>query len=148
MSYEYKVIPAPVRGLKAKGVKTQEERFAHALEQAMNELADDGWEYIRADTLPCEQRDGLMSKTTVFQNMLVFRRAKSSAAATTAPKPATVSASARRDDVGGKAPPVKGPVAEAVLTDVKPVAEDDGPTQIADPQETAAESKKSAETAS
>lgn len=78
MSYEYKVVPAPTRGLKAKGVKTPEDRFANALETAMNELASDGWEYLRTDTLPSEQREGLMGKTTVFQNMLVFRRAKKS----------------------------------------------------------------------
>ena len=76
MSYEYKVVPAPVRGLKAKGMKTAEDRFANALQTAMNDLAADGWEYLRADTLPCEQREGLLSKTTVYQNMLVFRRTK------------------------------------------------------------------------
>ena len=76
MSYEYKVVPAPLRGLKAKGLKTSEDRFANALQSAMNEMAADGWEYLRADTLPCEKREGLMSKTTVYQNMLVFRRAK------------------------------------------------------------------------
>ncbi len=81
MSYEYKVVPAPVRGLKAKGLKTTEDRFAHALETTMNELASSGWEYVRADTLPCEQREGIMSKTTVFQNMLVFRREKKAAVA-------------------------------------------------------------------
>ena len=75
MSYEYKVVPAPARGLKAKGVKSAEDRFALALQTSMNELAADGWEYLRADTLPCEQREGLLSKTTVYQNMLVFRRA-------------------------------------------------------------------------
>ena len=76
MSYEYKVVPAPTRGLKAKGLKTAEDRFANALQTAMNEQAADGWEYLRTDTLPSEQREGLMSKTTVYQNMLVFRRAK------------------------------------------------------------------------
>jgi hypothetical protein len=76
MTYEYKVIPAPLRGLKAKGVKTGEERFALALQTAMNEQAADGWEYLRTDTLPNEQREGLLSKTTVYQNMLVFRREK------------------------------------------------------------------------
>ena len=76
MAYEYKVIPAPARGLKAKGLKTAEDRFANALQTAMNEQAASGWEYLRADTLPSEQREGLMSKTTVYQNMLVFRRAK------------------------------------------------------------------------
>ncbi|MBE0414049.1 DUF4177 domain-containing protein [Yoonia sp.] len=74
MLYEYKVVPAPTRGLKAKGAKSVELRFANALETEMNRLARDGWEYLRTDTLPCEQREGLMSKTTVFQNMLVFRR--------------------------------------------------------------------------
>ncbi|WP_373635325.1 DUF4177 domain-containing protein [Yoonia sp. SS1-5] len=85
MSYEYKVVPAPTRGLKAKGVKTPEDRFAHALATVMNELAADGWEYQRTDTLPAEQREGFMSKTTVFQNMLVFRRAKTAAAAVETP---------------------------------------------------------------
>ena len=80
MSFEYKVIPAPARGLKARGVKTPEDRFANALETSINELAADGWEYVRADTLPSEQREGLMSKTTVYQNMLVFRRTKKTAA--------------------------------------------------------------------
>ena len=61
--------------MKAKGVKTTEERFAYALETEMNTLAADGWEYLRPDTLPAEQREGLMGKTTVYQNMLVFRRA-------------------------------------------------------------------------
>lgn len=76
MSYEYKVIPAPTRGVKAKGVRTPEERFANALQTEMNAQASDGWEYLRTDTLPSEQREGLLSKTTVYQNMLVFRRAK------------------------------------------------------------------------
>lgn len=74
MFYEYKVIPAPIRGLKAQGVKSVEDRFAHALQTAMNDLGAKGWEYHRSDTLPCEERDGLMGKKTVFQNMLVFRR--------------------------------------------------------------------------
>lgn len=81
MSYEYKVVPAPTRGVKAKGAKSVEARFANALEVTMNDLAADGWEYLRTDTLPCEQREGLMSKTTVFQNMLVFRRERRAIAA-------------------------------------------------------------------
>jgi hypothetical protein len=75
MSYEYKVVPAPVKGVKAKGVKGAEAQFAHALSELMNGLAVDGWEYQRADTLPAEMRSGLTGKTTVFRNMLVFRRA-------------------------------------------------------------------------
>jgi hypothetical protein len=73
--FEYKVVPAPAKGQKGKGAKGAPERFALALETLMNDLAVDGWEYFRADTLPCEERTGLTGSTTVFQNMLVFRRA-------------------------------------------------------------------------
>jgi len=72
--FEYKVVPAPTRGLKAKGVKGTPARFAYALETVMNELGVEGWEYQRTDTLPVEERQGLTGKTSSFQNMLVFRR--------------------------------------------------------------------------
>jgi hypothetical protein len=73
-AFEYKVIPAPRRGDKARGAKTTADRFAAALTQVMNDLGRDGWEYLRSDTLPCEERVGLTGKATAFQNMLVFRR--------------------------------------------------------------------------
>ncbi|WP_206052272.1 DUF4177 domain-containing protein [Nioella ostreopsis] len=72
--FEYKVVPAPNRGLKAKGVKRAEDRFALALSTLMNELGAEGWDYVRADILPTEERSGLASKQTVYHNMLVFRR--------------------------------------------------------------------------
>lgn len=72
--YEYKVIPAPKKGLRAKGVRGTELRFANTLQEVMNEHGAQGWEYQRTDTLPCEERQGLTGKTTGFQNMLVFRR--------------------------------------------------------------------------
>ena len=72
--FQYKVIPAPRRGEKAKGAKTTEERFAVALTQVMNELGAEGWEYVRADTLPCDERAGLTGTKTSYQNLLVFRR--------------------------------------------------------------------------
>ena len=72
--YEYKVIPAPAKGVKAKGIKGPEARFAHALEQSMNTLAAEGWEYLRADILPSEERQGLTSSQTVYRSVLVFRR--------------------------------------------------------------------------
>ncbi len=72
--FEYKVVPAPKRGEKARGVKTTEERFAFALTQMMNDLGRDGWDYVRADTLPCDERVGLTGTKTTYQNMLVFRR--------------------------------------------------------------------------
>ena len=118
--FEYKVVPAPVRGVKAKGVKTHEDRFAHALALAMNEQAADGWEYLRADTLPCEQRDGLMSKTTAYQNMLVFRRAKAApanptpapAARVPSPKPAPVKPAVAAPEAPKAPTPPEPPVAK------------------------------------
>jgi hypothetical protein len=74
-AYEYRVVPAPSRGVKVKGAKTTEARFAHALSELMNALADEGWEYQRADTLPCEERVGLTGRRTRHHSMLVFRRA-------------------------------------------------------------------------
>ena len=80
--FEYKVVPAPTRGLKAKGVKSTSDRFANALETVMNDLGAQGWEYQRTDTLPVEERKGLTGKSKSFQNMLVFRRALAAKAAT------------------------------------------------------------------
>lgn len=74
-THEYTVIPAPSRGEKARSAKTGAERFSYALLLEMNRMAADGWEYIRAETLPCEERSGLTSRTTVYHNVLVFRRA-------------------------------------------------------------------------
>ena len=73
--YEFKVIPAPKRGEKARGVKTTEDRFALALTTLMNQLGAEGWDYVRADALPCEERIGFTGTKTTFQNVLVFRRA-------------------------------------------------------------------------
>lgn len=73
-SYEYVVVPAPRKATKVKGAKTPEARFAHALTDLMNTYGAEGWEYLRSDTLPSEERSGLTGTKTVFQNMLVFRR--------------------------------------------------------------------------
>ncbi|MGO4853495.1 DUF4177 domain-containing protein [Phaeovulum sp. W22_SRMD_FR3] len=108
--YEYRVVPAPSRGEKAKGLKTGAERYAHALSQLMNELAQDGWEYLRADTLPSEERSGLTSKTTVYHNLLVFRRPT---AAALAPAMA-LEVAAAREQVVGTAPAASAPKLVAV----------------------------------
>jgi Domain of unknown function (DUF4177) len=83
--YEYKVVPAPVRGEKIRGAKTTEDRFAATLAEAMNTLGREGWEYVRADTLPCEERVGFTGRKTTYLNMLVFRRMIAEAAIGMAP---------------------------------------------------------------
>ncbi|MGO4909695.1 DUF4177 domain-containing protein [Pseudorhodobacter sp. W20_MBD10_FR17] len=73
-SFEYQVVPAPKKGEKSKGAKTPADRFALALTTLMNKMGVLGWEYIRSDILPCEERVGLTGSKSVYQNMLVFRR--------------------------------------------------------------------------
>jgi hypothetical protein len=86
-SYEYRVVPAPNRAEKFRGAKTTTDRFALTLAAVMNELGRDGWEYLRADTLPCEERTGFTGRSTSYQTLLVFRRVLG-AAAPAGPHPA------------------------------------------------------------
>ncbi|WP_406645199.1 DUF4177 domain-containing protein [Aliisedimentitalea scapharcae] len=72
--FEYKVVPAPVKGTKAKGVKGPEGRFANSIEALLNEMAVQGWEFQRAELLPSEERAGLTGSATNWRNVLVFRR--------------------------------------------------------------------------
>jgi len=75
--YEYKVIPAPRRTKRVKGAKTVSDRFARTLTDLMNSEAAEGWEYLRADTLPVEERKGYLSNAgESFQSLLIFRRAR------------------------------------------------------------------------
>ncbi len=72
--YEYKVIPAPTKGARAKGAKGAEARFSHALTVLMNDMAGDGWEFQRAESLPSLERVGLTKTEKQHHNLLVFRR--------------------------------------------------------------------------
>jgi hypothetical protein len=129
--YEYKVVPAPKKGEKARGVKTSEDRFAHALNTLMNQLGADGWEYLRADSLPAEERSGFTGRTTVVQNLLIFRRTLDAAVGEVArpadprvvqtPRPSLVAAAdpavvaVRRDPTEGPTPrlgPARGSVGD------------------------------------
>lgn len=76
--YEYKVIPAPEQGDKHRNVKRPEDRFALTLAALMNEMGAEGWEYLRADSLPCTESRGLFGRSaTTMHSLLVFRRAVS-----------------------------------------------------------------------
>ncbi len=81
---EYKVVPAPERARKKRGLKGPA-LFAHEVETLMNELAAEGWIYVRADTLPHEERSGFTNKTTTYRNLLVFQRTMVEDAGVTAP---------------------------------------------------------------
>lgn len=127
--FEYKVVPAPDRGEKAKGAKTAADRFAQALTTLLNQMARDGWDYVRAEMLPSEERSGFTRRTTVYHNVLVFRRLRAAAAdQPPAPRQLTAAAPAgkapRLDAPSTDAPaatrPASGPEPEAKAGDGKP----------------------------
>lgn len=107
--YEYKVIPAPRRGTKSREAKTTEDRFALTLSTLMNELGRDGWEYQRAETLPCEERAGFTKTRTVDQIVLVFRRALSANASPAATLAATLVDTPPTPRLGPAVEPPPGP---------------------------------------
>ncbi len=75
MQYEYIAIPAPVRGKQGKGQKTPVERLASAMTDILNEMAEDGWEYRRTETLTIEDKPHRLSKVVErIETVLVFRR--------------------------------------------------------------------------
>lgn len=106
MSYEYKVVPAPERGEKGRGLKTPEARFAAAVERTINEMAAEGWEYQRTDALPSEERSGLTHTQTVWRHLLVFRRGTGAAQAARPAAPAAPSARAHRPEPAARQPSV------------------------------------------
>ena len=74
-TFEYKTICAPRKALKFKGVKGTEERYARTLTDVINTQAADGWEYLRAESLPVDEKIGLIGKTAErYFSLLVFRR--------------------------------------------------------------------------
>lgn len=127
MAYEYKVVAAPKKPQRARGVKGTEARFAHTLEELMNTLGAEGWEYQRADTLPCETGNGLTGRTSSFQNVLVFRRAVAAIAET--PKPVVrrvASQSAERSE-----PVLHRPEPEPQKTPVANSEDESSPKEVA-----------------
>ncbi len=132
--YEYKVIPAPQKGAKAKGVKTPEGRFATSVEQVLNEMGQQGWEYQRAELLPSEERSGLTGSTTNWRNVLVFRRVIE-AEATEAVAPVATPSPTETPEGVPLAQPVPGP--DAVQAPEPISAEVDEPPLTLKPSEEA-----------
>lgn len=105
--YEFKVIPAPTRGEKSRDARTAEERFARAMTQVLNQMAREGWDYLRAESLPSVERVGLFNSRSGLRHLLVFRRAVDEGAAGLAPLSVTRPAEAPR--LGPATEPAIGP---------------------------------------
>lgn len=111
--YEYKIVPAPDRAKKIRGVKGPEARFAATLEDSLNTLGADGWEFVRTEVFSVEERAGLTGKKSIDRQMMVFRKAL--------PEPAqTAPASAPESTLA----PVPDPVAEDAPQDPPVFASD------------------------
>jgi len=74
-TFEYKTICAPRKALKIKGVKGSDDRYAQTLTDVINAQSADGWEYFRAESLPVDEKSGMMGKTSEkYLSLLIFRR--------------------------------------------------------------------------
>ena len=123
-AFEYTAIPAPIRSEKAKSAKTPAERYALTLTDEINRMAADGWEYLRAETLPSEERSGLTGRTTLFHNLLIFRRAKASAV-----KPRALTQVEAKPAIAPAAPTLAKPV-EAAPKRAEPTPEADAAAPV------------------
>ena len=74
-TFEYKTICAPRKALKIKGIRGADDRYAQTLTDVINAQSEDGWEYYRAESLPVDEKSGMMGKTAEkYLSLLIFRR--------------------------------------------------------------------------
>lgn len=75
--YDYKIVPAPKKAKKVKGVSSAAELFALTLTDAINEHARQGWEYYGSEELAIETPGGWFRRArTEEHTVLVFRRSR------------------------------------------------------------------------
>ncbi len=75
MSVEYKCVGAPERAKRKRGMKTRSDRVAGAMQEIIAAEAVDGWEYLRTDLVPVEEKAGLFGRAReVHRAVLVFHR--------------------------------------------------------------------------
>jgi len=103
--YEYLTVPAPRKGEKTRGAKTPEARIALAMQSVLNEKGAEGWEYIRADLLPMEERSGLTSKAITYHTVLVFRRERDANAVATVSTTEQAAVQPRKSPVADRTTP-------------------------------------------
>lgn len=71
--YEYRAIPCPEKPLRRRDLPTGADPFCETLTAAINDLAGEGWDYIRAETIEVRTRRFLKSRKEE-RTFLVFRR--------------------------------------------------------------------------
>lgn len=85
MSFEYKTVGAPEKGIRRRGARTKSDRVAAAVEDILKAEAVDGWEYMRTDLVPVIEKSSLFGRLhEVHRAVMVFRRPLKQAGATEA----------------------------------------------------------------
>lgn len=86
--FEYKTVAAPRRVKKVKGVKGRNESLAAMVEAIIHDEAAGGWDYLRTDIFPVEEKPNwFSSRGEVNKGVMVFRRAIPTRQAEPAPQP-------------------------------------------------------------
>jgi hypothetical protein len=92
MTFEYKCVGGPERPKRLRG-SSRSDRVAFAMQEIIDAEAVDGWEYLRTDLVPVEEKAGLFSRTQeVHRAVLIFRR---EIAAALSARPALAAAQSR-----------------------------------------------------
>ena len=74
LTYEYEILPAPSKIERHAGLKTDDERLAVSFAMTINMMAEEGWEYVRADRIDIDNTTGISGPQTKTHMLLVFRR--------------------------------------------------------------------------
>lgn len=75
MAFEYKCVGGPERPRRLRGTHSRSDRVAVAMQEIIGAEAVDGWEYLRTDLVPVEEKAGIFSRPQeVHRAVLIFRR--------------------------------------------------------------------------
>ncbi|MER2507793.1 MAG: hypothetical protein ABTQ27_03435 [Amaricoccus sp.] len=135
--YDYKVVPAPRRARKVKGVAAGPDLFALTLTEAINEVARQGWEYYRSEALSMEGPAGWVKRASVEeQTMLIFRRPREHLSPRLAAAPAETGAPREPLEPGPRLAELERPAFERPVpvrrepSRVEPRVSEDSPTPV------------------
>jgi hypothetical protein len=73
-AYDYRLVPVPTRSNRKNGGRDPAERFARTLEEEMNRLGAEGWEYCGQEEFEAEERPLIGKTRHARHRFLVFRR--------------------------------------------------------------------------
>ncbi len=73
--FEYCLVEAPKKSSKYKRSSKSDDMFAHTVMDGMNELAREGWQFLRTETMYERRRTGFFIGKPRVHEYMVYRRA-------------------------------------------------------------------------